>query len=225
MRGPGMFRRIWQNRTRGVTAFIGLAVAIHVLLLILGLVSRGLADSAYAWGGLVPGHVWTRPWTLFTMMALHDRHDILHILFNMLALFSLGPWVERALGTRRFFHLFLAAGLAGSLLFIVVQYLAGTPGVMAIGASGAVVGILTAFALMFPNAELRFFGLAPMRAANLIWLIIGMDAVMLVFGANVAVSVHMGGLIGAFAYLRRPWRPEYLRDLQRRLRRLRSRLS
>lgn len=224
MRGPGMFRRIWQNRTRGVTTVIALLVAIHVLLLFLGLVSRGLADQAYEWGGLVPEHVWTRPWTLVTMMLLHDRRDILHVLFNVLALFSLGPWVERTLGLRRFTHLFATAGLAGSLLFVVIHYVSGTPGVMAIGASGAVVGILTAFALMFPNAELRFFGLAPMRAANLIWLIIGMDAVMLVFGANVAVSVHMGGLFGAYAYLRRPWRPEYLRDMQRRLRRLRARL-
>lgn len=225
MRSPGMFRRIWQNRTRGVTVFIAAVVAIHVLLLILGLVSRGVADAAYAWGGLVPEHVWTRPWTLATMALLHDRRDILHILFNVLALFSLGPWVERTLGLRRFTQLFVTAMLAGSLLFVAVQYVTGTPGVMAIGASGAVVGILTAFALMFPNAELHFFGLAPMRAANLIWLIIGMDAVMLVFGANVAVSVHLGGLIGAFAYLRRPWRPEYVLDLQRRLRRLRSRLS
>jgi membrane associated rhomboid family serine protease len=225
MRPPGMFRRIWANRTRGVTAFLVIAVAVHVALLVLGAFSPRLAGAAYDWAGLVPERVWTRPWTLATMALLHDRRDLLHILFNVLALFSLGPWVERALGTGRFARLFAVAALAGSAAFVLVQYVAGTPGVMAIGASGAVVGVLTAFALLFPQSELRFFGLAPMRAANLIWLMLGIDAVMLVFGASVAVSVHVGGMLGAFAYLRRPWRPAYVRDLRRRLVRLRSRLS
>lgn len=225
MRPPGMFRRIWANRTRGVTTFLVALLAVHVTLLVLGAFSPGLAGAAYDWAGLVPERVWTRPWTLATMALLHDRRDLLHILFNLLALFSLGPWVERALGTGRFARLFSVAALVGSAAFVLVQYVAGTPGVMAIGASGAVVGVLTAFALLFPQAELRFFGLAPMRAANLIWLMLGIDAVMLVFGARVAVSVHVGGMLGAFAYLRRPWRPAYVRDLRRRLARLRSRLS
>mgnify|MGYP001082786213 CR=1 FL=1 len=162
---------------------------------------------------------------LASMALLHDRRDLLHLLFNVLALFSLGPWVERALGLPRFARLFAVSTLAGSLAFVVVRYAMGSPDVMAIGASGAVVGVLTAFALTFPRAELRLFGLAPMQASNLIWLMLGLDAVMVAFGSNVAVSVHLGGMAGAFAYMRRPWRPEYVRDVRRRLRLLRSRLS
>lgn len=224
MRRSGMFQRIWANRTRGVTAILATLVGIHVLLLLLALVQRDLADLAYRLGGLVPQHVLTRPWTLATMALLHDRRDLFHLLFNVLALFSLGPWVERALGLRRFLVLFAICSLAGSVLFIGAQFVQGTPGVMAIGASGAVIGILTAFALMFPRAELRLFGLAPLQASNLIWLILGLDFIMWVFGARIAVSVHVGGMIGAFAYLRRPWRPEYVRDARRRLALLWSRL-
>jgi len=82
----------------------------------------------------------------------------------------------------------------------------GNPAVPAIGASGAVLGVLTAFALIFPDAQLRIWFTAPMRAKNLIWLAIGLDVIMLLADSSIAVAAHFGGMLGGWLYVRRPWR-------------------
>jgi membrane associated rhomboid family serine protease len=149
------------------------------------------------------------------MALLHDPTNFLHILFNLLALWSLGPWVERALGTRRFLWLYLVSALAGSLFYVGWTFLVsglglpaslGDPGVPAIGASGAILGVLAAFSLMFPEAQIRLWFSAPLAAKYLIWLALGIDLVLAIAGSDIAVAVHVGGIVGAWLFLRKPWR-------------------
>ena len=224
MRQSGMFKQMLSNLSPVVRAFLMLILGIHIVVLITSLISASASDFIYLNFGLIPSTVLTHPWTVLTSVVLHERNGLLHLLFNGLALLSLGPWVERGLGQKRFVTLMLISALSGSALFIIVQFLKGTPGTMVIGASGAVIGVLTAFALMFPEAELQLFGLTPLKAKNLIWLIIGIDIIVTILGAGIASSAHFGGLLGAFAYIKRPWRPQYIADVRRRLERLKSRL-
>lgn len=224
---PHALHRRWFPRlTPTVRAILVVTVAVHVVLMLLR--AAGYAEvhqAVLSWTELVPTLALERPWTLLTMALIHDPRDLFHILFNMLALYSLGPWVEQALGPRRFLTTYGVSALAGSLLFVGTGFLLGDPRIGAIGASGAVLGILTAFALLFPDAELRIWFTAPIRARNLVWLAIGIDLILTLFGSNIAVAVHMGGMLGAWLYLRRPWRRAYLRKqrliLEMKLRRLR----
>jgi membrane associated rhomboid family serine protease len=81
----------------------------------------------------VPRLIVIRPWTIITYMFLHA--GLMHLAFNMLALFFFGPRVEERLGSRNFLTLYLVAGITGALAALIT-----TPGAAVLGASGGVGG-------------------------------------------------------------------------------------
>ncbi len=130
------------------------------------------------------------PYQLVTHMFTHG--SIGHILFNMFALWSFGSMLERVWGPKRFLIFYLACGLAagGAQLF-----LSDAP---AVGASGAIMGLLAAFAYLFPNTQLIIFPFpVPVKAK---WAIIAIAAIDLFggvypTGSNIAHFAHLGGLV------------------------------
>ncbi len=103
------------------------------------MLGRGLMPDG-TFGGVAEGE-WYR---LFTRMFLHQRggtFGITHILFNMWALYAVGPALEQVLGRWRFLALYVLSGLGGSVLL----YLVGAPSAAAVGASGAIFGLFGAF--------------------------------------------------------------------------------
>jgi len=163
--------------------------------------------------GIVHGHLWT----LVTYMFLHDPTSLWHLIFNMFGLYILGPYVERMLGARRFTSLYFISGIAGALVFVAWGLAVGDPSRPAIGASAGVMGILLAFALLYPHAKLYLYFLVPIEARRLIPLSIGIDLIMALSDSNIAWQAHMGGMLGAWLYLRRPWTPQYMRHWKRKL--------
>lgn len=165
----------------------------------------------YAFWALVPAKVLQEGyvWQLMTSLFLHAPGTILHLLFNMLALWSIGIPLEGTLGSRRFFWLYFYSGLAGSLL---VTFLSTGPQVYrtTLGASGAILGLLAALAVFYPNSKLLFFFI-PMRAITAVMLIGLASAFFIVFDKNGIFSHtgHLGGLLGGLLYCRyalgRPW--------------------
>jgi membrane associated rhomboid family serine protease len=144
---------------------------------------------------LVPALILARPWTPFTYMFLHG--GLGHLFFNMLALFFFGPPVEVRLGGRRFLGLYFTAGLCGALLSIVTPY---SP---IVGASGAVYGVMLAFARYWPTAQIYIWGILPVEARV---MVVVMTVVSLFFGfrggGSVAHFAHLGGFLGGWLYLR-----------------------
>ena len=143
--------------------------------------------------GLVPDLFWSGAlWQPLTSIFLHG--GLLHIAFNMFALYSLGIMVEHQLGASNYLKLYLGAGLIGSLFVILFQ---GNTKVPTIGASGAVTGILGALAVLNPNSMLMilFF---PMRARTAAVLIGAISFIFGFFAAESGISHlgHLGGLIG-----------------------------
>jgi membrane associated rhomboid family serine protease len=202
-----------------VTRIVLLALAAcYLLFLLLGLLLDTHWIALMNWLALTPNRVLFRPWSLVTMALLH--RDPMHLLFNGLALWSLGPHVERALGRRQYALLLLVSTLGGSLLYVLVGLLL-YPEVPALGASGGILGVLCALALLFPRAELQFFLAGRMAARHLPWLIVGVDLVLRLAGMPIAVAAHLGGMIAAWAWLRRPWTPQGRREIRRFLDRLR----
>lgn len=145
------------------------------------------------------------PVQIVTHMFMHG--DEKHLLFNMLGLYFLGPWVESALGPKRFLILYLACGFVASVAQVFF-----TQG-MIVGASGAVYGVLAAFATMFPNMELMLlFPPIPIKAK---YMAIGLIAIGLYSGfsgmqAGIGHFAHVGGAIFGFLMIRY-WKMENLR--------------
>ena len=147
----------------------------------------------------VPYMIFQRPWTLVTYMFLHSPNQFTHILFNMLALFFFGPRVEARLGSRRFITMYLIAGVMGGLLSV---WLARMNPI--IGASGAVYGVMLAFARFWPRDRIMIYGIIPVEAR---WLVVGTTAYALYSGftgggGGVANFAHLGGYVGAYLYLK-----------------------
>ncbi|HUS01438.1 MAG TPA: rhomboid family intramembrane serine protease [Chitinophagaceae bacterium] len=135
------------------------------------------------------------PYQLVTHMFAHDPSNFFHILFNMYALWMFGSVLERVWGPKRFFIFYMLCGLAAG----VAQMFVGAP---AIGASGAVMGLLAAFAYLFPNTE--FFILPfpfPIKAKYMVAIYAAID----LFGGlhpgatdNIAHFAHLGGMVMGF---------------------------
>ena len=108
-------------------------------------------------------------WRLVTSQYLHG--DTTHLLFNMIGLYFLGSALERVWGNKKFFLIYTIAGVCGNLLLMVASYVPwpGTgntlvnPGTPALGASGSVLGLLGAAAVLFPHAQILLFFVIPMR--------------------------------------------------------------
>lgn len=130
------------------------------------------------------------PYQLITHMFTHG--GFAHILFNMFALWSFGSLLERVWGPKRFLIFYFVCGLTAALAQMFFTNEA------AIGASGAIMGLLGAFAYLFPNTPLIVFPIPfPIKAK---WAIIGFAALDLFggfypTGDNIAHFAHLGGLV------------------------------
>lgn len=160
--------------------------------------------------GLTPtavfGDLWV--WQPLTYMFLHN--DLFHLLFNMLALWMFGTELERLWGTHKFLRYYAVTGLGAAATTLAVSLL---PFAFAgpiyysitIGASGAVYGLLMAWAMYFPDRPILMFMLFPVPARVFV-LIMGAIALWLSLtasGGGVAHVTHLGGLVFGYLYLMR----------------------
>lgn len=140
-------------------------------------------------------------WQFFTYMFLHDRGDILHLLFNMLSLFMFGCELERYWGSRRFLNYYCLTGIgAGLCVFLIPSnYLTST-----LGASGAVYGILLAYGLTFPDRILYMYLLFPLPAKYFVMIIGGIVFLTALASSNSGISsaAHLGGMAFGYLYLK-----------------------
>lgn len=166
-------------------------------------------------------------WRLFTYMFLHG--GLLHLLLNMFMLYMFGSQLEQVWGRRRFVRYYLLCGV-GAGLFALLPLPAFFDAIH-IGASGAVYGLLLAFGLLFPSAQVYLLGILPMSARHMVILFGFIALVSSLSAASDGVShiAHLGGLVVGYVLLRRdrliPRRRSRLallwNDLRRRRRRAR----
>ena len=137
-----------------------------------------------------------RPWQVLTYAFLHA--GVLHIFFNMFALYMFAPALESYWGGRRFITYYLVCVLAAAGTQLAVEHLSGPQGAT-LGASGGIFGVLLAFAMLFPRARLMLL-LPPIPMPA--WLFVTLyGALELVFGvtgteAGIAHFAHLGGMLG-----------------------------
>jgi membrane associated rhomboid family serine protease len=176
------------------TVLLALNVAIFGLMLAWGVdPMQPSIDSLIQWGANYgPRTTQGEWWRMFTCMFLHI--GVLHLLFNMIALWNVGGFMERLLGHTEFLVLYLLAGLLGS-----VASVAWNPFVVSAGASGAIFGLfggLLAFLVRHRDRQQYAF-LAALRTNTLAFLGYNLVYGFLVQGIDMAA--HLGGLAGGFA--------------------------
>jgi membrane associated rhomboid family serine protease len=155
--------------------------------------------------GLVPADVFAggRVWQLFTYMFLHGSFG--HIFFNMLILWMFGTTVEHQWGSRPFLWYYLVCGVGGAL----TTWVSGPSSqVHTIGASAAVLGVLLAYALMYPDRKVFIYFLFPIKMKYLVWGLAAVDLFAAFDGRKdgFAHFAHLGGMLVGWLYLKQDWR-------------------
>jgi membrane associated rhomboid family serine protease len=176
-----------QTRTAIVSYTI---LAVCVAIFVIGFVAPPLGDQLYGVQAneLVADGQW---WRLLTAAFFHDPSSIVHIAFNMWALYVFGPQLEREVGSAAFLALYVAAALGGGVAF----YLLAPRGV-AVGASGAIFGLFGAWLAASYRRRRTAAGAASLRQL-LVLLGINM-ALAFAPGFNIAWQAHAGGLVAGF---------------------------
>lgn len=139
------------------------------------------------------------PYQIVTHMFMHASPN--HLIFNMLGLFFLGPMVERSVGQKNFFILYIACGLGAIAARFTMQYLGLTGLGPALGASGAVLGIVLSFATLYPNQPLQLLFIPiPIKAKYMALGYMALDLFSGVTGVQSGVAnwAHLGGAITGF---------------------------
>ena len=169
--------------------------------------------SAYVWTLKYPW-MW---WQFVTYGFVHDTQSLQHLAFNMLTFWFLGRDVEAWYGTKEFTRLYFVLLVVGSVTWAVVNAfgpsMAGGP---LFGASGAVVGVVVLYALIFPRRMLYVMFVLPMPAWAVGAFFVAQDMLGAmgweIFGGagraanvHVAYAVHLAGAAFAFVYFRRRW--------------------
>lgn len=137
-------------------------------------------------------------WRLVTYMFLHG--GLMHILFNMLFLWWFGSELEKLWGPSVFLKYYFVTGIGGGL-FHLLQPNSGIP---VIGASGAIMGILLAYGLKWPNRTVLLWFIIPIKMKYLVILslIIEFLGAMETSGSSgIAHLAHLGGMVVGFLYL------------------------
>jgi rhomboid-like protein len=184
---------------RAVRLIISLNIIVYLCWWLMDL--QFMADNfLVSWAGLMEGRLWT-------LLTSEFSHNIFwHIFLNMFVLNSFGLFVEKSLGTKSFFRFYLSAAVISSLGHCIISnFILDAPDIQALGASGAVAGVILLFSLMFPKEKILLFGIIPLPA---IWgaiLFIGLDVWGLFAqaeggGLPIGHGAHLGGALTGIIY-------------------------
>ncbi len=148
-----------------------------------------------------------RVWQLVTYMFVHG--GFFHIFFNMFALWMFGAELERTWGTRYFLKFYFVTGIGAGVLTVLFSLLPfgfaeQVHYSVIIGASGAIYGLLLAYAMYFPDRPIYMYMLFPIPAKWFVAIMGGIELLSSISNSpgGVANATHLGGLIVAYLYLK-----------------------
>ena len=142
-------------------------------------------------------------WQLVSYSFLHG--SLLHLMFNMLALYTFGRDVERLFGSRWYLQFYFASVVAAALSHLLVTGWMGGPPMPTVGASGGVYGLLLAYGIYFPRRTvLLLFPPIPLPARVFVVLFAALELYFGVTGtaSGVAHFAHLGGMLGGWLMIR-----------------------
>ena len=193
-----------------ITPVVKWLLIINIAVFLTAIIIRPLGIFIYEWFQLDPTSLpqALQLWRLITYQFLHDPNHIWHIFFNMLGLFFLGPTLERHWSGRKFLIFYLSCGVTGALfylLLVAVNFLRPVP---MVGASGAILGMLAACAILFPHFVVFVFLFpVPIRVATIAFTVIYLFAVITRSANAGGDAAHLAGMAaGAIYVFSQSWR-------------------
>jgi membrane associated rhomboid family serine protease len=179
-----------------------------VMLMLQQVMGKMLIDHL----GLVPTAVFQHYWLWQPITYLFLHGSLFHWLFNMFILWMFGRELETRWGTPDFLKYFFVTGLGAAVCVLLISPHSSAP---TIGSSGAVFGMLVAFAMVFPEATMYLYFVIPVKAwqAAALFAFIEFFAALEGGGVGIARFAHLGGMLTGYLYLRYgallsiPWSP------------------
>lgn len=210
-------RALDQRLTPAVKKIFVINVAVWVVLILLNVITNLLSLGDFSW--LVERLVSLTPyfamrgcvWQFVTYMFVHI--EPMHLFFNMLILWFFAPDLEVNWGTRRFWWFYMTTGVGAGLVYFIVQVARfysnsyGNPEIFnpMLGASGALYGVMLAFAAYNPEAIVLVFGIFPIKVKYLVAIMAFLTFIDTAGGGHrnpgVANLTHLSGLVIAYIYL------------------------
>jgi membrane associated rhomboid family serine protease len=184
------------------------AVRALIVLNVVGYLLPLVVPSVTVWLGLVPALVVGRWWLWQPLSYMFLHGGLFHLLFNMLALWMFGVDLERLWGTRFFVRFYFVAGIGAAITTLVMSLLPlgfaeGLYVSVTVGASGAIYGLLVAFAMMYPHRPIYLYMLFPIPARVFVLIVGAISFLSSVTESSggIAHATHLGGLLAGYLYL------------------------
>ncbi len=186
--------------------FHSLPPAIRALMIanIAGFLAGIIVPDLHHLFGLVPQQALSQRWLWQPLTYLFLHGNIWHLVFNLFALWMFGMPVESQWGERDFLKYYFLCGLGAAAAHLALSPHSMVP---VIGASGAVYGLLVAFAMLYPDAVIYLYFLIPIKAGHMAILFGAIEFFSGATGATPGIArfAHLGGMLTGYFYIRWWW--------------------
>lgn len=212
--GSGGFRRAASKPMTVILVVVTVAVFVLQLLTSKGAAGGGGASLVQDWLALNADDVLSRGqvWRLLTYAFCHAQNNPMHIVFNMIVLYSIGGVLLPLLGDREFLWFYLVSATFAGIVSLSFYQLVGIKAQI-IGASGATMAVFCVVALHYPRQKVLLMGIIPIEFRWLLAAFVAFDTFPMIIqvmaylkgepsDSQVANSAHIGGLILGFLYFR-----------------------
>ena len=204
---PNFFEGIF--RRYSITSWI---IGINIVFFLFVLLFIGISDAeiVFSFIALQPVAFFNGFfWTLLTSMFMHANFT--HLFVNMISLFFIGSFVEKLIGRKRYFWLYMISGIFAGLLFVFLAYffgnsdlgtrIFGSPLIYAVGASGAIFALGGLLAILTPKMRVYVFFIIPMQMWFAMIILLGVFWIASIsWNLPIGNSAHFGGLLVGVAY-------------------------
>jgi membrane associated rhomboid family serine protease len=192
---------------KGMTPVVKWLLIVNFVVFIVTNLIPDIGEKVYIYGSVWPKSLSNslQIWRVITYQFLHA--NVMHLVFNLLVLYFMGPFVERTWGSKAFIKFYLICGAAGGIVYTLLALLNILPVGGMVGASGAIYGIMAALAVMYPQMKILLWGIIPMTMVRLVILLVVVSLITIAFGSNVGgEAAHLSGLGMGFLYVKyQPW--------------------
>jgi membrane associated rhomboid family serine protease len=197
-----------------ITPVVKWLLIINIVVFLFTFLIKPLGAFIFFWFSVFPATkgMTLQLWRQITYQFLHVGPW--HIFWNMMVLYFFGPMLERLWGSKKFLTFYLVCGAMGGLLYpflVLVGWLGAAP---LVGASGSILGMLAAGAILFPNMMVYVLGVIPVKLRILAIIFAAISIISLLrpdqFTNAGGQAAHLGGMVaGAVYVLSESWRNKF----------------
>ena len=196
-----------------ITPVVKWLLIINIAVFVVSVIIRPLGNFFFTWFSVYPANlgISLQLWRPITYQFLHSTSGFGHIFWNMLILFFFGPMLERLWGSKKFRNFYLVCGAMGGVLYPLLALAGWLRVAPLIGASGAILGMLAAGAILFPNMRVLVMFIFPVRLRILAVILALVSILTLLrpeqFENAGGEAAHLAGMVaGAVYVLSQSWR-------------------